>query len=42
MSEKTVDVVIYSILSGVALAACLTGTATCLYRITRLIQGARP
>lgn len=42
MSEKTVDVLIYSVLSGIVLGACLTGTAMCLYRVTRLIQGARP
>ena len=42
MSEKTIDVLIYSALSGIALGACLTGTALCLYRIIRLIQGARP
>lgn len=42
MNEKAIDVLIYSILSGIVLGACLTGTAGCLYRITRLIQGARP
>ena len=42
MSEKTVDTLIYSILSGIVLGACLSGTALCLYRIIRLIQGARP
>lgn len=42
MSKQTIDVLIYSIISGIVLGACLTGTATCLYRFTRLIQGARP
>ena len=42
MSKQTIDVIIYSIISGIALGACMSGTALCLYRIIRLIQGARP
>ena len=42
MSEQTIDVLVYSVISGIVLGACLSGTALCLYRIIRLVQGARP